>query len=89
MRSFGLLHLTRRHLYGVCVFGSFKRHALAELGAVMPALVPVRDAAELLFGDRGHQAYKKVLKLIHTNKLRHVAQGSRYYVVRSSIQELL
>jgi len=56
---------------------------------MMPALVPVRDAAELLFGDRGHQAYKKVLKLIHTNKLRHVAQGSRYYVVRSSIQELL
>jgi len=56
---------------------------------MMPALIPVRDAAEMLFGDRGHQAYKKVLKLIHTNKLRHVSAGSRYYVVRSAIQELL
>jgi uncharacterized ferritin-like protein (DUF455 family) len=53
------------------------------------ALLSVRDAAQILFGSRDHQAYKKVLKLIHDDELRHIPLGSRYYVSRASIEERL
>lgn len=56
---------------------------------MMPALVPVRDAAEILFGTRTHRDYKRVLNLIHSKKIRHISYGSRYYVVRSALEELL
>ena len=54
-----------------------------------PALISVRDAAEILFGDKSHSAYKRVLKLIHANELRSIQNGSRYYVVRSAVEDLL
>lgn len=53
------------------------------------ALIPVRDAAELLFGTRTHRDYKRVLNLIHAKKIRHISYGSRYYVVRAALEELL
>ena len=56
---------------------------------MMPALIPVRDAAEILFGTRTHRDYKRVLNLIHEKKIRHITYGSRYFVVRAALEELL
>ncbi len=52
-------------------------------------LISVREAAEILFGDKSHSAYKRVLRLIHANELRSIQNGSRYYVVRAAVEELL
>ncbi len=54
-----------------------------------PALISVQDAAEILFGNKSRSAYKRVLKLIHDNELRSMKNGSRYYVVRSAVEDLL
>jgi len=63
---------------------------VVNVGAMTEAaLLSVRDAAEVLFGSRDHQAYKKVLKLIHDKQLRHIPLGARYYVSRASIEERL
>jgi uncharacterized protein (UPF0548 family) len=53
------------------------------------ALMDCYDAAEILFGTRSHRDYKRVLKLIESNKLRSVGYGVRKFVVRTSLEELI
>lgn len=55
--------------------------------SIYKAMYDVKEAARILFGSESESAYKRTLRLVKSNQIKAIKDGSRYYISRNTLEE--